>query len=729
MMLDIANFTWFSWSAIFGSLVSLILSFFVYRNTPTNSPHRYYAAILVCMSAWCFDSFLISTFPQNGFALWGSRIFHLGGIFSSFFFILWIFGISENTSKLCAIYKVFSGVVGIFLGYLSLRPDMVIRLVDHDRFFTSFHGVGLYYHVFVIYLFANGVIGVSELYRNAKMQSGVKRIQLMYILFATIVMYAAGTTYFLYIYNLRVWPITDTIVALSNLVITYAIVRHKLMDIEVIIKKTLVFAGLFIASYAVFSSFAYLGSMIFENVVQNRWIALIPSVFIIVLILRPLETFLRNATDKYLFQKAYDYRRLLRTFADEVLTVLDLDILLNLTVNKLVEIIKLKNASIFLFDDETDTSRIVASAGTENLNQLLKNKDELVAHMRKRGEYIVREDLDYKKQIDSGIKDKTDEMQAVLVIPLMHHKDMVGILALGKKKSDEEFTQDDIDILFPLARTLSIAITNAQLFEKLSEAQAQAAQREKMAVIGTLSAGINHEICNPLGIARGQCEMFLLNLQEGIYQDKSSNELLDKAQEIMQKVINETDRATVITRKLSSFAKPAKGEIKDDVNVEEEINKVVSLVEHDLKLDDIIVEKYIQKDMPHVAADSKQIQEIFFNIIRNAAQSIDGEGKVIIRALSDNKKVYIDIEDTGIGINKKNLDRIFNPFFTTKEPGKGTGLGLFIVKQIVERNNGSISVNSEPENGTIFSLAFQIAGAMKAEKIEEVSGVDGEGIE
>ena len=695
--------------------------------------HKLWGLFNVSIGIWGMGIFFAGLAKDQQSAEFWWKIAHVGGVFAPVFLLHTVF-------LLCNIKRRWE----LLLWYFQATLFQVLSIIGFtgtgmQYAFNSFYyptpdfycikPIGLYYPIFVpifFFILLRGFYLLCKLYRNS---AGKTKQRIGWFLFGELLGWGGGGLYFLPVFGIYLYPYGNFTIPIYTIVVTYAIFRHNLLDIEVIIKKTLVFAGLFIASYAVFSSFAYLGSMIFENVVQNRWIALIPSVFIIVLILRPLETFLRNATDKYLFQKAYDYRRLLRTFADEVLTVLDLDILLNLTVNKLVEIIKLKNASIFLFDDETDTSRIVASAGTENLNQLLKNKDELVAHMRKRGEYIVREDLDYKKQIDSGIKDKTNEMQAVLVIPLMHHKDMVGILALGKKKSDEEFTQDDIDILFPLARTLSIAITNAQLFEKLSEAQAQAAQREKMAVIGTLSAGINHEICNPLGIARGQCEMFLLNLQEGIYQDKSSNELLDKAQEIMQKVINETDRATVITRKLSSFAKPAKGEIKDDVNVEEEINKVVSLVEHDLKLDDIIVEKYIQKDMPHVAADSKQIQEIFFNIIRNAAQSIDGEGKVIIRALSDNKKVYIDIEDTGIGINKKNLDRIFNPFFTTKEPGKGTGLGLFIVKQIVERNNGSISVNSEPENGTIFSLAFQIAGAMKAEKIEEVSGVDGEGIE
>ena len=88
-------------------------------------------------------------------------------------------------------------------------------------------------------------------------------------------------------------------------------------------------------------------------------------------------------------------------------------------------------------------------------------------------------------------------------------------------------------------------------------------------------------------------------------------------------------------------------------------------------------------------------------------------GKIIIRAWSTNSKVHIDIEDTGIGISGGDLNRVFDPFFTTKEPGKGTGLGLFIVRQIVERNNGNISVKSEPGKGTTFTLEFH---AVKSEE-------------
>jgi signal transduction histidine kinase len=531
-------------------------------------------------------------------------------------------------------------------------------------------------------------------------------MQIRYFTLAAVIGFFGGANNWPLWYDLNFPPYANILISVYIGIVAYAIVKHQLMDIKIIIKKTLVFAGLFVASYAVIASFAYLGSTVFENVIHNRWITMVSSVLIIVVMLRPLENFLRNATDKFLFQKKYDYKKLIKTFSDEVITVLDLNELVNLTVNNLADIMKLENATILLRDDEMREFHMVASAGGNGLSGYLPEEDQLITYMQRKGGYILLNDDRGKNSYEEGVEKRFKSLGAILVIPLAHQKNTFGILTMGKKKSDEEFTQDDIDIILPLARTLSIAITNAQLFEKLSEAQAQAAQREKMAVIGTLSAGINHEICNPLGIARGQCEMFLLNLKEGIYDDRPPEELLEKARGIMEKVINETDRATVITKKLSSFAKPSNGVITNNVNVVSELDEVISLVEHDLKLDNISIKKDVEEGLPHIAADKKQVQEIFFNLIRNAAQSIVEKGEIHIRATSINDKVYIEIQDTGIGMDKNQLAQIFDPFFTTKEPGEGTGLGLFIVKQIVEKNGGKIAVKSELGAGTIFYLRF-----------------------
>ena len=280
------------------------------------------------------------------------------------------------------------------------------------------------------------------------------------------------------------------------------------------------------------------------------------------------------------------------------------------------------------------------------------------------------------------------------------------------KKSGDEFTPEDVDILSTLAKTLAIAIANAQLFDQLSKTQAEAAQREKMAVIGTLAAGINHEICNPLGIVRGQCEMFLLNLRDGLYAQKTKEDMTNIAADIMNKVIKETDRATSITKKLSGFAKPSKKADSEQVFIEKEADEVMGLIGHDLRLNNIEFKKDFASSFPPIYADRRQIQEVLFNIIRNAAQAMEKDKKdgwISLSGNTENGSAILKIQDNGSGIPADKIGQIFNPFFTTKEPGKGTGLGLFIVKQVIERNKGTIQVESEEGVGTTFVLTFPIA--------------------
>ncbi len=704
-------------SSILAGVASLAIAILVHIKG-RGKMNRIWAIFAAFVAIYGFSAYMVSTAKNadQGFFWWRITLIGIILIPPLFLHFVYIF-LGFKRPWIIRIAYLFTA---LFLGLDIFQPKLFIGevalLFKDARYCFPLYWVyppGPFYVFFIIFAFFGWIIySHVELIIAHQKAGGIKRNQIRYFFLATVIGFTGGGMCFLPCFGIEIYPLSNFAVPVYPLIMTYAIIRHQLMDVEVIIKKTIIFAGLVIASCAVLTSFAYWGSIIFENVmIRNRWMVMAPSVFIIVLILRPLERFLRAATDKYLFQKKYDYRELLKTFTGEVLTVLNIGDLVELTVAKLSEIIRLDNAAIFLYDEEHDQFRMAAVVGVEGKDGYIFSEGRhLWSCLEKASHHVIAEKSDLEQLRKSpDFMNEIRELRSALLIPLTYNDNILGILSMGKEKSDERFTQDDIDILLALARTLSIAITNAQLFEKLSQAQAQAAQREKMAVIGTLSAGINHEICNPLGIVRGQCEMFLLNMKEGLYKDKTPEELVDKATVIMRKAIEETDRATTITRKLSAFARPARGKKEDDVSLERELNEVITLVEHDLKLDGIDIILDVQKSIPSISADRKQLQEVFFNLVRNAVQAIKGEGEINIKVESKDGTVSVDISDTGKGMRNGDLAQIFDPFFTTKDPGQGTGLGLFIVKQIVEKNNGHISVKTEPGKGTCFSLAFSTA--------------------
>jgi signal transduction histidine kinase len=292
------------------------------------------------------------------------------------------------------------------------------------------------------------------------------------------------------------------------------------------------------------------------------------------------------------------------------------------------------------------------------------------------------------------------QLGAKLAIPLMLHNDMIGIMLLGKKRSDETYSKDDMEILADLARTESVAVGNAQLF-------AETAQNERRAAIGTLAAGINHEIGNPLNIINTKMQVYLMSLERGLYKDKKPDEIIAEAGEIMKVCLQQTTRISDITKKLSSFAKPSKDFKPELTDIEEQLDDTLAVVGHDLELERIEIKKNIHKPLSKILSDKRQIQQIFFNIIRNAGQAIKEQGIIEISAAdAPDGTVKIEISDTGQGIPDDKIEKIYEPFFTTKEPGKGTGLGLSIVRQLVWRNKGDIKVKSKVGEGTTFIITF-----------------------
>ncbi len=699
--------------ALITALLFLWIGLFVFFNNKKAPANVSFFLLCLTTFGWQFTWFLLFAFADK---LSISLMIHLGYSFIIFIPITYfhfLVSFLERRSK--SVYVAASYVLGVI--FLALLWNTNYLIQNFYRFSWGYYPkAGAAHPLYLGFLTLLTLAGIWMLLRDlSKPNKQEQHNQIKYVFIALLFYIPAATDFFVN-YGASFYPFGFLFIALSLSTIAYAIVRHNLMNIEVIIRRTAVFAGLFTFVYGVFTVISVLGQDFFRDVLGlGRWASLIPTVLIITFSLRPLENFLTEITEKYLFQKKYDYRQLLKTFTNEVLTVLDIQQLPAQTVAGLIRILKLESVAILLHDKERKLYSLAAEIGSKDSNLILPEDHTLISYLKATNQHILKDKVADKIEGDGEMKSAFKALNAQVCFPISMHDDLIGILALGMKKSGEDYTQEDIDILQTLARTEAIAIANAQLFDELSKTQAEAAQREKMAVIGTLAAGINHEICNPLGIVRGQCEMFLLNNRDGFYKNKTQEEVLRLSADIMNKVIKETDRATAITKKLSGFAKPSKRSDLEEVAIGKEVDEVLGLIGHDLKLSNIDVQQDFPSNFPIILADRKQIQEVLFNIIRNAAQAIDKkQGKIVVSGFKDNGTAVVRIADNGSGIPGDKINQIFNPFYTTKAPGKGTGLGLFIVKQVVERNKGVIMVESEVGVGTTFTLRFPTAGALSA---------------
>ena len=228
--------------------------------------------------------------------------------------------------------------------------------------------------------------------------------------------------------------------------------------------------------------------------------------------------------------------------------------------------------------------------------------------------------------------------------------------------------------------------------------QQQIMKSERLATLGQLAAGVAHEINNPLGAVLMYTHLSLEEM-----------EAEDPRRKNLEKAIGEATRCKDIVKGLLDFARQTEPKVEES-DANEILKRTLSLLENQALFQNIKITRAISPSLPKAMMDGSQIQQVFTNIILNAAEAIDGEGELTVatRITPDGESIEIEFTDTGCGIPHENLEKMFDPFFTTKEVGKGTGLGLAVSYGIVARHKGTINVKSKPEKGSTFVVRLPL---------------------
>ncbi len=454
-------------------LIWMGLALFVYLANTEARLNRAFAIYCLSIGWWSIFSLPAVLTKNSALAVWFCRIFIIGPIFipSCFLHFNLIFLELDQkyrkillTSYATSIFFLFANITPYFIA--SASPRFSLYNYTDPGWLFHLH----FFHFFAVVSITLWLICLNQRY-SPDLQP-TRRKQLDYLRWMALFGYAGGAPNYLLVYHMEIpWlmPYGNFLVTLYGIATAYSIVRDKFLDIEVIIRRTAVFAGLFAFVYGVFTAVTVIGQQFFMHQMQwNQWMAMIPIVFIITFSLRPLEIFLTNVTEKFLFQKKYDYRELLRTFTNEVLTLLELQKLTEQTVMGLNKIIKLESAAILLMDKDTKIYKLAASVGVKDRSVNFTEKDTIVTYLKQTHQPILREKSVDQLEGHSHLREDFKKLNARLCLPIAHHDELIGVLSLGMKKSGQEFTQEDTDILMTLARTLAIALANAQLFDQLS---------------------------------------------------------------------------------------------------------------------------------------------------------------------------------------------------------------------------------------------------------------------
>jgi len=313
-------------------------------------------------------------------------------------------------------------------------------------------------------------------------------------------------------------------------------------------------------------------------------------------------------------------------------------------------------------------------------------------------------------------------------------KDEAGNIVQVIHVSRDITSKKELEISLQEERLL-LKKTNTQLeqaYNELKQTQSQIVQQEKMASIGQLAAGVAHEINNPMGFISSNLasldnylekltrfltsqDMLLTGLQDEQalreLQDKRKNLKIDYLLKDIPDLITESrdgaDRVRVIVQNLKNFSRLDGNEICP-TSINGCLDSTLNIIHNELKYKAEIIKEY-GEDLPPVKAFPQQLNQVFMNILVNAAQAIEKKGVITIRTWLEKNYIRVSISYTGCGIPQQNLSRIFDPFFTTKEVGKGTGLGMSITYDIIKKHDGTIFVESGAGCGSTFTVSLPVA--------------------
>lgn len=234
---------------------------------------------------------------------------------------------------------------------------------------------------------------------------------------------------------------------------------------------------------------------------------------------------------------------------------------------------------------------------------------------------------------------------------------------------------------------------------EIDSRQEEVVQSRKIAAIGTFTSGIAHELNNPINNIYLTAETLLE--EYSTLSDAEANELI-------LDVLSQADRAGDIVKNLLDFSRSERPSFTD-LSIAAVIDSTVKLVQNQIMVAGISLDKKIPGDMPAIRGNLRKLQHVFLNLLLNAIQAMSGGGSIVVQASQDSGDyLRIDVKDTGTGIKAEELEKIFDPFYTTKGVGRGTGLGLSLTYGIVKEHGGYIEVESEVGKGTTFSVYLPV---------------------
>jgi signal transduction histidine kinase len=591
----------------------------------------------------------------------------------------------------------FAAMVAVPVLVLSVSPY-------HDRALS----LGAVY-TYVFGLLAAALIALAR--RGQRSPSRAVRDRVRFL----VIVGAAATTFsladFLSYLGVHLPPIGAVLAIVFVFVLAESVTRARLADIYELAGRLLVSTALAFCLAAIF----YLFVMViggFDTMYLNAVLAAI--VFLV--LFEPLQTEVETRIHQFMFRERY----MLETGVDELRKrlahVLEIDEMVSTVMQSLERSHRVTTAALYLRDQDGDGFDLAGSFGAavpKRIEALGARPllDRLERHPSLALEDSARETGSADAAVQTAASGLGALQSAVALSVRGEEEGIVALLFVADDRVRDAFTPEEISLLEAVGAQIGVVVVNTRLYSRMKE-------RDRLAALGSMAAGLAHEVKNPLGAIKGAAQ--LLEEVGGSADDPAAREFVG----IILEEVNRLDR---VVGSFLDYARPHAGNpIPLDLNAA--VRRTVQIVSSQIADGAIDVQLDLAGALPRTRMDPEKFRQVLMNLMQNAIQAMDGRGKITVstgvrrstrarvaadspsrRNLSDDADlVEVSVRDTGPGISPKVLRNLFIPFFTTKS--RGTGLGLAISQSIVQNAGGSIEVHSHPGEGTTFTILLPSAG-------------------
>ncbi len=586
------------------------------------------------------------------------------------------------------------------------------------------------FHFYITWWFMQVIYCFYLLYqRGIRQSTGKQRKQYQWIFWATLIAYAGGATNWFVWYGINFPPYLNSGIAIYALVLAYAIFRHQLLGIEVIIKKTIIFAGFFAMAMMVVSAVSTITrEIIGQYFAISTNVSTLLSVLITILLYQPTRDILVLVTDRFLFQKKEEIKVILNRLSERVITILDTKQIGRTVLSTLEETFRLESGMIFFRDRKSGKYPLLEYFGIQSrefANSVKSFFDQSdISNFLLNHKPILALDHFDPQRIPGEIKNWLVLAKARVCMPLMVDEDHKGLLVLGKKKSDQEFAQEETDYFPTIASQVSLAIQKALLVETVLEEREAKIKAEHVAERVRFARTIKHEQKNSLAGVESPARFLSMyhvpDLKKAFKENDEEwfNEICSKIDKVSQNICKGVD-------KVLDIAEASLGGMEIG---EQPFRKIsFKVIWEDAKESSGVKGSDYETTMPDGFAVSVRytpFERVLENLIINANDAMKDQDQKLIqlncsyREIDGKQVAYFEFKDNGPGIPKEIQDKIFQQGFSTKPKpddanllATGYGQGLYVCKNNIENiHRGKIWVESEPGEGATFKFWIPIEG-------------------